>query len=156
MSLEKDNMQILRTLPIGMGRILMSKWLVNIVIGTIFVLINGLVASIYLDIDKWSIMFSFLIPFLALLLVSLTGLILDYKFIEKNETEDNAIVRQRLITMIPIFLSLCIGIVPFFMPIYSGYRYLLGAYVVAFVIFIIAELFYLLINRNKLLSNLFK
>jgi hypothetical protein len=134
----------------------MSKWLVNIVIGMMFVIVNGIVASIYLDMDKWSIMFSFLIPFLALLLVSLTGLVLDYRFIEKNETEDNAIVRQRLITMIPIFISLCIGIVPFFMPVYSGYRYLLGAYVVSFIVFIVIELFYLLINRDKLLSNLFK
>ena len=156
MSLEKDNMQILRTLPVSMGKILWSKWLVNIVIGMIFVIINGTVVSLYLDIDKWSIMFSFLIPFLALLFVSLTGLVLDYRFIEKNETEDNAIVRQRLITMVPLFISLCIGIVPFFMPVYSGYRYLLGAYVVVLIVFIVVDLLYLLINKNKLLSNLFK
>ncbi|MBE6146556.1 MAG: hypothetical protein E7171_08080 [Firmicutes bacterium] len=156
MSLEKDNMQILRTLPVSMAKILWSKWLVNIVIGTIFVIINGTVISLYLDIDKWSIMFSFLIPFLALVFVSLTGLVLDYRFIEKNETEDNAIVRQRLITMVPLFISLCIGIVPFFMPVYSGYRYLLGAYVVVLIVFIVVDLLYLLINKNKLLSNLFK
>lgn len=156
MSLEKDHMQILRTLPVGMGKILMSKWLVNVVIGIEFVLINGILVSVYFDIDKWGIMFSFLIPFIALLFVSLTGLVLDYRFLEKNEKEDNAIIRQRLITMIPLFLSLCIGIVPFFMPVYSGYRYLLGAYVVTLIVFIIIELLYLIINREKLLSNLFK
>jgi ABC-2 type transport system permease protein len=72
MSLEKDHMQILRTLPVGMGKILMSKWLVNVVIGIVFVLINGILVSVYFDIDKWGIMFSFLIPFIALLFVSLT------------------------------------------------------------------------------------
>ena len=58
--------------------------------------------------------------------------------------------------MVPLFISLCIGIVPFFMPVYSGYRYLLGAYVVVFIVFIVVDLLYLLINKNKLLSNLFK
>ncbi len=156
MSLEKDNMQILRTLPISMGKILGSKWLVNIVIGMIFVIVNGTLTWIYLDLDKWTIMFNYLIPLLALLFVSLTGLILDYRFIEKNETEDNAIIKQRLITMVPLFMALCIGVVPFFMPVYSGYKYLLGAYVLALIVSMIIEGIYLLVNRNKLIDNLFK
>ena len=156
MSLEKDNMQMLRTMPISIGKVLFGKWLVNIVIGIIFVIINGTVVMVFLDIDKWTIMFSFLLPFLSLLLVSLTGLILDYRFIEKNETEDNVIVKQRIITMVPIFMSLCIGIGPFFLPIYNEYRYLLGAFILVFVIMMIIEWLYLLINRKKLISNLFK
>ena len=156
MSLEKDNMQILRTFPISMSKILFSKWLTNLIIGIIFVVVNGTIVWIFLDMDKWSIMFSYVLPLLSLSLVSLTGLLLDYRFIEKNETEDNAIIRQRLITMLPIFLSLCIGVVPFFLPIYNQYRYSLGAYMMVFIIAMIIEYLYLLINRSKLISNLFK
>lgn len=156
MSLEKDNMQILRTLPISMNKVLFSKWLTNMIVGLVFVLINGTIATIFLNMDKWSIMFSYVLPLLALSLVSLTGLVLDYRFIEKNESEDNVIVRQRLITMIPIFVSLCIGVVPFFLPIYNQYRYSLGAYMMVFIIVMIIECLYLLINRKKLVNNLFK
>ena len=155
MSLEKGNMQILRTLPISMGKILFSKCVVNVIISTILVIINGSLAWICLGLSKWSIMFCYLIPFIAVIFVSLIGIILDYRFIEKNETEDNAIISQRVITMVPSFIALVIGIAPFFMPLYKQYAMLLGAYVLLFLIGIIIELLYLLINRKKLLASLF-
>ena len=153
-SLEKSNLQMLRTLPVGMGKILVSKWLVNIIIGIVFVVINGSLVWYFYDLSKLSVLFSYLIPFLALLLVSLTGLVLDYQFIEKNEKEDNSIIKQRLITMVPTFISIFIGIMPFFFNVYKQYTLLLGAYCIIFVVFMIIEGIYLLINRDKMLSNL--
>lgn len=155
MSLEKSNFQILRTLPISMGKILFSKLSVNIFTGLIFVIINGTLSWLFLDLSKWSIMFSYLIPFIALVLVSLTGLVLDYRFIEKGENEDSSIINQRLIVMVPLFISVFIGIIPFFLPVYQRYELLLGAYAVIMVIIILIELIYLLIMRNKLINNLF-
>ena len=155
MSLEKFNMQILRTLPIKMGKILFGKCLVNILIGSIFVIVNGTLAWCYLSLDKWSILFCYLIPFISLIFISLTGILLDYRFIEKNETEDNAILNQRLLTMVPTCVSLVIGIAPVFVPVYKKYAMLLGAYAVILVFAILIELLYLLINKKKLISNLF-
>ena len=154
-SLEKSNLQTLRTLPISMGKILLSKCLVNIIMGMFFVIVNGTVAWCYLGLGKWSIMFCFLIPFISVVFISLTGILLDYRFIEKNETEDNAILSQRLITMVPSFISLMIGIVPVFVPVYKRYALLLGAYSVILVLAIVVELLYLLINRKKLIRHLF-
>ena len=156
MSLEKDNMQILRTLPLSMSKILFSKVLTNVLFGLIFIVINGTLAWVFLDLGKWSIFFCYLIPLLALILVSLTGLILDYRFIEKDETEDNAIISQRLIVVIPMFIAIAIGALPFFLPIFPKYALLLGAYSVLMVIIILLEVGYLIIKRKKLVSNLFK
>jgi predicted permease len=155
MSLEKSNLQTLRTLPISMGKILLSKCLVNILLGVFFVVVNGTIAWCYLELDKWSIMFCYLIPFIAVIFISLTGILLDYRFIEKNETEDNAILSQRLITVVPTFVSLIIGVAPVFVPVYKKFALLLGAYSVILVLAIVIELLYLLINRKKLISHLF-
>jgi hypothetical protein len=155
MSLEKSNLQTLRTLPISMGKILLSKCLVNILLGVFFVVVNGTIAWCYLELDKWSVMFCYLIPFIAVIFISLTGILLDYSFIEKNETEDNAILSQRLITVVPTFVSLIIGVAPVFVPVYKKFALLLGAYSVILVLAIVIELLYLLINRKKLISHLF-
>lgn len=155
MSLEKDNMKILGTMPISIGNILFSKWAVNIVIGSIFVFVNGTIVSFYLNLDKWGIFFNYLIPFISLLFVSLTSLILDYRFIEKDELDDNSIIKQRLIGMIPMFLSIIIGLGPFFIPVYKQYKLLLGSYVVAMIIGMMIEHIYLILNRKKLYINLF-
>ncbi len=155
MSLEKGNMQILRTMPISINKVLLSKWLVNIIVNTIIILINLVMIVIYLDLKKMTILFSFLIPFTGCLFVSMTSLLLDYRFIEKNETIDNAIIKERLLGMVPSFISLLILIVSIMFPMNKNYLYLLGAYVVIFILFIGGEWIYIFINKKKLLRGLF-
>jgi len=81
---------------------------------------------------------------------------LDYRFIEKVETDDNAIIKQRFIGMVPPFLAIIIGIGPLFIAAYKKYKLLLGSYVLAMCIGMIICLIYLLISREKLLENLNK
>lgn len=152
MSLERSNMQILRTMPISIGKILTSKWFVNVIVGSVFVVINGSIVWYFLDYDVWNVVFTYLLPFVALLFVSLTGLVLDYRFIENNEY---AIVKQRLVTMVPTFLSVFIGIFPFSITLYFDYRYVLGSYMLAMIIGIVIEIVYLIVNKKKLLKGLF-
>ncbi len=155
MSLEKKNMQILRTMPIKMNKILFSKILVNIIIGSIFVIINGSLVWYYLDLDKVSIIYCYLLPFISLCLITLTSIILDYRFIEKKEDNDNAIIKQRIIVMVPSFLAIIISFGPLFIPVYRQYKLLLGSYVLAMLIIIFIEFMYLVICKKKLLQNLF-
>ncbi len=155
MSLEKQNMQILRTMPIGMGKILFSKFITNIIIGTIIILVNGTACLIILDLNKWNILFNYIVPFVGLLFISLTGLILDYRFIEKKEENDNAIIRQRLVVMIPKFIALLLGVMIIIFPMVVDYKIIMGTYLLILIILLIVELFYLLFNRKKLLDNLF-
>ena len=92
----------------------------------------------------------------ALMFVNLVSVILDYRFIEKNEMTDNAIIKQRLIGMIPPFLAIILGIGPFFLPVYKKYEILLGSYTLILFISQIICLLYLFLNRKKLLENLNK
>lgn len=155
MSLEKQNMQVLRTMPIGMGKILLSKFLTNIIIGSIIVVVNGTVCLIVLDLNKWNILFNYVVPFMGLLFVSLTGLILDYRFIEKKEDNDNVIIRQRLVVMVPKFIALLLGIMIIVFPIVVDYKVIMGTYILILILLLLMELSYLLFNRKKLLDNLF-
>ncbi len=155
MSLEKDNMQILRTMPVGMGSILLSKWLVNFIIGSVFVIINASMTCYYINFDVWNIVFSYVIPLIAVMFISLSGLLLDYRFIEKNETNDNYIIKQRFVTMIPSFLSILLGAIILIFPPLLRYGLALGCYILILIIFIVIELIYLLVQRKKLLEGLF-
>lgn len=155
MSLEKSNIQMIGAMPISIEKLLIGKWLVNIFIGSIFVIINGSIVWYFLDLNKWGVIFSYLVPFVALLFVSYTSLLLDYRFIEKNEQDDNSIIKQRFISIVPMFLAVIISVGPFFIPVYKQYRLVLGSYVLAMIILMFIERIYLLVNKNKLRRNLF-
>ena len=155
MSLEKNNMQILRTLPIGMSKILFAKWLVNVVVGIFFVVINGSITWYYMKLKIVDVMFAYVIPLLAVMFISLTGLVLDYRFIEKNETNDNFIIKQRLVTVIPPFISIMLGVIILTFPPFARYKLLLGCYMLVLVIFMIIEIIYLLVQNKKLVRGLF-
>lgn len=155
MSLEKNNMQILRTLPIGMSKILFSKWVVNVIIDLLFVVINGSITWYYMNLKIIDAIFVYVIPLLAVMFISLTGLILDYRFIEKNETNDNFIIKQRLVTVIPPFISVMLGVIVLIFPSFVRYKILLGCYMLVLVIFMIIEIIYLLVQNKKLIRGLF-
>ena len=154
MSLEKDNIQILRTMPISVTKILLSKWLVNVFIGIVFVLINGTLTWYFLELKKWDILFIYLVPLIGVMFVALSGLLLDYRFIEKNETNDNAIIKQRLITLVPMVLSLILAFSAFILPYYTDYRILLGCYMLIYIILMIIEVLYMIVNHKKLIAGL--
>lgn len=154
MSLEKDNIQILRTMPISVTKILLSKWLVNVFIGIVFVLINGTLTWYFLELKKWDILFIYLVPLIGVMFVALSGLLLDYRFIEKNETNDNAIIKQRLITLVPMVLSLILAFSAFILPYYTDYRILLGCYMFIYIILMIIEVLYMIVNHKKLIAGL--
>ena len=56
--------------------------------------------------------------------------------------------------MVPTFISIFIGIMPFFFNFYKQYTLLLGAYCIVFIVIMVIEGIYLIINRDKMLSNL--
>lgn len=153
-SLEKDNIQVLCSMPLNMMEIILGKWIPSILIGSIFVIINGSLVWLYLEIPKWTIIYSYVIPFIALLFVSLTSIVLDYRFIEKNETDDNVIIKGRIISFIPTFLAIIIGIGPFFLPLYGEYELLLGGYALGMLFLLIFLLLYLIVRHKKLKMNL--
>ena len=155
MSLEKDNMQMLITMPVSIWKILLAKWLTNVFVSMIFILINGSITWYFLKTNAWDTFFNYFIPFISVLFVSLTALILDFRFFEKGETDDNSIIKHRLVNIIPPFLSVFIGLGVFFLPIFDKYKLILGSYCFIMIVAMICELLYLVINKKRLIRGLF-
>jgi ABC-2 type transport system permease protein len=154
-SLEKENMQMFRTMPVSMSKILFSKWLVNILLSSGFVIVEAILFVIHSKINGIAMLLWFLLPLFILMFMTLTGLVLDYTFVSKKETSDNVIVRQRIIVFVPTVLSLVIGLFPVLINAGIKRNYFSGAYLLLMLIFILAEIVYLIINREKLLKRLF-
>ena len=154
-SLEKENMQIFRTLPVSMSKILFSKWLVNIILSSSFIIVEAILFVVYFKLKGIAMLLWFLLPLFILMFMVLTGLVLDYTFVSKKENSDNVIVRQRIIVFVPTILSLVIGLFPILINAGIKRNYFSGAYMLLMIVFILVEIVYLLINKEKLLKKLF-
>ncbi|MBQ4031146.1 MAG: hypothetical protein II625_05275 [Bacilli bacterium] len=154
-SLEKENMQMLRTMPISMFKVLFSKWLINVLISSIFVIIEAIMVIVSFKIHGVALVLWLILPIIVLMFMSLTGLVLDYTFVSKKEPSDNVIVKQRIIVFIPTVVSLVIGLLPLFLNMGIKKGYFSAAYLVFILLLIGFEVLYLIINRKKMLENLF-
>ena len=143
-------------MPISMGKILGAKWLTSIIMTSVFIVVESILISVYFGLNLTTGIFWFLVPFVVLLFISLTGLVLDYRFVDRVSKSDNVILRQRLIVIVPTFLSLIIGFVPTFFIVSLKYKLFLGSYILGLSLFIIAELLYMFIFRDKLQDGLTK
>ncbi len=155
MSLEQKNVQMLRTFPIKTRSIIFAKWLASVVIGSVFVLINGTIAWIAFKPVIGVVICSYLFPLASLMFVSFTGVFLDYVYVDKTSLTEKEILGGRLITMFPIILAVVIGIVPMFSLLGGVYYKTLLSYVLAMVILVIMEIIYMIVKKKRLEENLY-
>ena len=154
-SLEKDGRYLSGTMPINLFKYLFSKWFVNVMIGSLFVLINSFLVSYIFDISGNRLLIVYLFPLMALMLNSLIGLFLDSFFLVKNCNDDNVIMKQRFVTLVPSIVALFIGFLPLFTSNFKKYIDVQGAYILAmFVIFLII-LIVMIINNKKIRNKIF-
>ena len=155
-SLEQKRIEYLRTLPINMALILFSKWFANIMLGSVFVIINGIIVWLFWDLSNYMVVMSFIMPFVALMFTSFTSLLLDLIFPMKDEMNENVIIKGRLLSFVPMFLSLLIGISPVFLVVVNlKYKFFQIGYVVILLTTILIEIMYMFIFRKKLIKKLF-
>jgi ABC-2 type transport system permease protein len=155
-SLEKDNLMMIKSMPIDMNKVLAAKWLTNIIIAIGFIIIEASLVSIYFGLNIQTGVFWFLVPFFILAFVSLTGLVLDYRFVDRVSKSDNAILRQRLIVIVPTFLSLIIGFIPTFFLVSLKYKLFLGSCILGLSLLMVIELLYMKMFKKKLEDGLTK
>ena len=155
-SLEKDNLMMIKSMPISIGKVLLAKWLTNMIFVIGFIVVESLLVSIYLDLNVATSIFWFLVPIFIVSFVALTGLVLDYRFVDRISKSDNAILRQRLIVIVPTFLALIIGFIPTFFLVSLKYKLFLGSCMLALSLFMVFELLYMKIFKNKLEDGLTK
>ncbi len=155
MSLEKDHFQMLRTMPVSMTKIIFAKWLSNVLLSSVFVIIEAILFIIKFKITKISILLWIIVPLMVVMFMCMTGLLLDYVFISKREKSDNVIIRQRIIVMVLPIISLTVGLLPVFLNIQIKYNYFSAAYLVLLLVLLVAEVLFMVFNKKKLISNLF-
>ena len=87
--------------------------------------------------------------------VSLTSLLLDFRYPMKDELNEGVIIKGRLLTFIPMFLSLLIGAGPIlFVSISLKFKYFHISYMIILFSLMIIEIIYMIIYRKKLMHNL--
>ncbi|HAB66496.1 MAG TPA: hypothetical protein DCE23_03915, partial [Firmicutes bacterium] len=155
-SLEKDNLKMLSTMPIKLEQIIFGKLLVNLLLGTIFIIINLIITFFFLKLKKIEMLLCFLLPFIALIFINNTCLLLDLIFIEKIEKDDNVIIKQRLINLVPMFLSILIGLLPVLLPLTDRYYFTLGSYIMAMIFIIIIEIIFFKIKKKTIIEKMLK
>ena len=154
-SLEKRNVEILRTLPIRTKTIMFSKWFASVLVGSVFIIINSSVAWYFFDLPKGVALACYLYSLWSLMFVSFTSLFLDYVFVDKSNMSDSEVVKGRILTIVPTIIAIIIGMVPILTILTGVYNKLLIAYCLVMIIFLIIEFVYLTINKKVLEENLY-
>jgi hypothetical protein len=155
-SLEKDNKEILATLPIKMRRILFYKWLVNVLICSLFIFVDVSVVNIMFKPNLFTVIISYVIPLVVVMFISLLSLILDYKYVVKKESDDGVILKQRIISYVPTLLSVLVIFLPLLFKAYILYKIILSSFILLCILSMLICLLYLVINKKKLKKHLMK
>ena len=153
-SIERENIDTLKTLPINFSKVLLSKFLIGVIFNLFFITINELLIIIFIKPNTFSAVMCFLIPLLSSVFTNSFYLILDYKFPALSEKSENVILNQRLICFIPPITALLHILFPFIFPIIRKSKVLLLTQVTFLIFLIIICLIYLLINNKKLYNKL--
>ena len=155
LSLEKDNIQMLATMPIKFSKVLFMKWLFSVLVGIGFIIINATVIILAFKADLFTKIMCYIFPLMTLMFLSLVGLVLDYRFFDKKEMNEAKIIKQRFIVLIPTLIAIIIAFGPLFLPIYTNYKPVLLSYIFMMLIVGFILLIYLFINRKKMYRSLF-
>ena len=153
LSLEKNNIIYFKSLPIKFSKLLFGKFLVNILTNIPIIIINLIITAIFYKVSKLTLLASFINPLLLTILISLLGLILDFRFINYKEKDSDSIIKNRLITYIPILANILIISVIFFINPADQYNLILFIFSGVNIFFIILFIFYLLISYKKILNT---
>ena len=152
LSLEKKCILQLKTMPVSFIKVLIAKYLTNIIISLPVIIINFIISALFYDIDKLTLLMLFINPLLLTSFISLLGLILDFRFIDFTEKDSNNIIKNRIITYIPPLANLLIISILFLINPIDKYYLLLLAFSCIILFVMILMLFYLLISYKKILN----
>lgn len=155
-SLEKNNIDILYTLPMKIERVIYYKWLANVVICGLIVLVDATVINLVFKPDLFTIIASYIFPIIVVMTISLISIVLDYRFVVKKENDDGVILKQRFISLVPTLISFVIIFIPLFFKAYMLYKYIVCSFGIICIFVMLVCGIYLLINGKKLRKNLIK
>lgn len=153
-SLEKNSVEMLFTLPMKIEKVIFYKWLCNVFICSIVICFDVSVINFVVKPDVFTVFSSYLLPLIVVMFISLLSILLDYRFVVKNEIDDGVILKQRVISLVPSLISFMIIFIPLFFRAYILYKYIICSFAIVCLVFMLISYIYLLINRKKLRKRL--
>ena len=153
LSLEKNNIIYFKSLPIRFYKLLLSKYLVNLLTSLPVILINFIVAFIFYRPNLITSVVLIINPVLFTTFISLLGLVLDFRFINYKEKDSNVIIKNRIITYIPLLVNIIVICSMFIINSVDNYKVLLLVFTATNILLIILTLMYLLINYKRIYNT---
>ena len=153
-SIERENIELLKSYPISFNKILLAKYLIGFLFHLIFIIINALIITIFFRPVLFTIVMCYITPIISSLFANLLYLILDYKYPAKNEKSETNILNQRILSFIPPITGIIIGFTQLFLPIINNYKIVVLTHTLVLILLTIALIIYLIINNKKFYNNL--
>lgn len=134
-SLEGKNFWILKTIPMSVKEIFLSKILVNltVILPAIFICSIFLVFKLHLSFITFLLLL--FVPFMYALFVSIFGLILNLIFPDFNWTNEIKVIKQSIPSFVSVMVGLIVAIIP--ITIKDNYNPTMYSFVIGLIVMII-------------------
>lgn len=117
-SLEGKNFSFMKTMPVSIKNILLSKLVSSLIIIYPLVFISNIIISISFRLDFITILFIFIASILIPLVTGLLGLIINLKYPKLEYKNDSEVIKQSMSVMISVYSGMGIGFVIVFIGAY--------------------------------------
>ncbi len=154
-SLERKNLDMLGSFPVSFGQVFFAKMLTNFLLLFVLILFNATFLMLVVKPNTFVIVMLYVLPIFVSLFHIFFSLLLDSCFIDKANQSESAIIKERLLPIVPIFLSFSYLVFPFLFPNVLGYKYILGSLLVISISEIICCLLFYFVARRKLIRKIF-
>ena len=111
-SLEGKSLWIVKSIPVKIRTIFLSKVLVNLTLLIPFVLIGGTFFGLYFNLSVTDMVLIYLLPLLYSVFISLAGLLFNLMFPKFDYDNEIRVIKQSL----PVFLTIMVGFVIVILP----------------------------------------
>lgn len=115
-SLEQNNLEMIKAMPIGFGKYLFAKVVSNLLVAGLFILINGICYSIIFERHGFNMVIGFILPLGAVLFNTVFCLLIDLLFPVKKASDESEILSKRLVLLVPKAIAIIIGLLPILLP----------------------------------------
>lgn len=112
-SLEGKNLWIIKSLPVSIKEVFLSKIMVNLTILIPTILINSTIFNIYLKPSLLIVILMYVTPIIYALLISILGIVINVHFPIFDFKNEIKVIKQSLSSFLALFLGMIIAIVPF-------------------------------------------
>ncbi|MDF2676307.1 MAG: hypothetical protein K0Q97_600, partial [Bacillota bacterium] len=113
-SIEGNNLWILKTLPVNIKTIFLSKAAVNLTLLVPPIIFNCTLIASMLKLNLINIIFLYLTPLNYTLFISITGIIVNLKFPKMKWTTEQAVIKQS----VSVLIAMAIGFLSVGLPIF--------------------------------------